>query len=96
MKDTYTYYHFKGKLSGERYFKVDWERGVVRQIVLESGKAKKGRPHMKGIHELAISSFRGSYYWFFERQPVNTEMKICTEEEFKQAAISIIQKFIYE
>lgn len=80
------YFHFYGESRGDRYFKVDWVNGTCIQVVVESGWAKKGRPHMLGIYKLALPSFRGTYYWYFGRKDTEySKMLQTTENQFNRA-----------
>lgn len=84
------YFHFESPYSGNRYFKVNWIENSVVQVVLNSGVAKKGRPHQLGVTSLAMSSFRGTYhhYFFIKRKKdytISTTLKITTENQFMKA-----------
>ena len=91
-KQNIEYFHFESPNTGNRYFKVDWLNERVVQIVLSPGKAKKGRPHQLGITSLAISSFRGSYYWYFDRRKISgiSTLKLTTANQFDKAYIECV------
>lgn len=90
------YYHFKSTVCGERFFKVDRINDKVHQVCLDSGKAKKGRPHCEGIYKLAMSSFMGTYYWYFDRPNLSgiTTCKLTTKEEYLKALAVAVRKFV--
>lgn len=94
-KQNIEYFHFESPNTGNRYFKVDWLNERVVQIVLSPGKAKKGRPHQLGITALAMSSFRGTYYWYFGREKQlhsETRLKITTRNQYLFALKAILAK----
>lgn len=86
-KTSIEYFHLVSTEKGDRYFKVDWIKGTCVQVVLNGGKLKKGRPHCLGIYNLALSSFRGSYHWYFGRKQLsgNTNLLQTTENQFGKA-----------
>lgn len=86
MENSVEYFHLVSTERGDRYFKVDWVNGRCVQVVLDSGRHKKGRPHCTGIYNLAIASFRGSYHWFFGRKNLgNTQLLATTKNQFEKA-----------
>lgn len=62
------YYHFTCQERGERYFRVNRHLRKVTQVILDSGRMKAGRGYMIGILELKLSSFDGSYYWYYGKE----------------------------
>lgn len=78
------YYHLVSNHRGNRYFKVDWLNNTCVQIVVTSGELKKGRPHNVGVYTLAMSSFRGTYYWFFAKKKLsgNTKLLATTKNQY--------------
>jgi|JI6StandDraft_1071083.scaffolds.fasta_scaffold36168_3 hypothetical protein len=89
------YFHFMCSNGGNRYFFVDWVKERVIQIVLSPGKAKKGRPHQVGITTLAMSSFRGTYYWYLGREKQlhsETRLKVTTRNQYLFALRAILDK----
>lgn len=93
-EDGIKYYHLVSTHRGNRYFKVDWLNNTCVQIVITSGELKKGRPHNVGVYTLAISSFRGAYYWFFNTKKLsgNTKLLATTKNQYETAFNNIIQK----
>jgi hypothetical protein len=86
-KEKIEFYHLVSSEIGNKYFKVDWVNGKCVQIVLDSGKAKKGRPHCLGVYTLAISTFRGTYHWYYGRKGLsgNTHLLATSENQFNKA-----------
>lgn len=90
------YYHFVSTERGNKYFKVDRFNNKVWAICLNGGRRKKGRPHFEGFYRLAMSSFNGTYFWYFGRKKTvnsDTQLKITTENQYLQAIDLIVQKF---
>ena len=56
------YYITSGYL-GKRLFRYDEGRGVVLQIVVESGEKRRGRPNMVGIYYIKENTLKGNYLW---------------------------------
>lgn len=61
------YFHYISSTGCDRYFKVDWINDRCTQVVLSSGEKKKGRPHMVGAYRIQMTSFRGTYHWYYGR-----------------------------
>lgn len=89
------YYHFTCQERGERYFRVNREQKEVTQVIVDPGNIKAGRPYMIGVVQLKLSSFMGSYYWYYGKEQyllnlgckpgtVST-MKWTTANQFNQA-----------
>jgi hypothetical protein len=89
------YFHLISTELGERYFKVDWVDNKCVQVVLDSGKKKKGRPHMNGVYHLAVSTFRASYHWYFGRTGLSgsTNVLMTTENQYLRALEKAVQQF---
>lgn len=81
------FFHFVSENLGERYFKVDWVNNDCISVVIKSGEKKKGRPHMEGIYKLAVSTFRGTYHWYYGRKGLSgrTNLLLTTENQYNQA-----------
>lgn len=62
------YYHYHCPERGERYFKVDRENNECTQVIISSGRLKKGRGYMIGIFKIKMSTFDGSYYWSYGKK----------------------------
>jgi len=88
------YYHLVSNHRGNRYFKVDWLNNTCVQIVVTSGELKKGRHHNVGVYTLAMSSFRGTYYWFFAKKKLsgNTKLLATTKNQYETAFYNMINK----
>lgn len=93
MAEKIEYYHLVSETMGNRYFKVDWTNNKCIQVVLTSGERKKGRPHCTGIYHLAISSFRGTYHWYYQRKNLSgkTNLLLTTENQFNKA----MEKYLF-
>jgi hypothetical protein len=89
VKSNIEYFHFVSDTRGDRYFKVDWINQKVTQVVLHAGEHKVGRPHMLGLYKLQMSSFSGTYYWYFGRKGDNTKLIYTTENQWRKAVDKI-------
>lgn len=88
------FYHVISTNLGNRYFKVDRINNIVWKICVNSGDNKKGRPHCEGIYKIAMSSFMGTYYWFFGRKSGgNTACLLTTHNQYNKALNEVIEKF---
>lgn len=88
------YYHLVSDYLGERCFMVDWINNECVQVVINPGKKKKGRPHMEGVYKIAVSTFRGTYHWYYKRSNLSNTVNIylTTEKEFKRAVLDSVIK----
>ena len=59
--DCWEHWEFQHEIRGHRLFKFNLYSKETFQIVLNSGKSKKGRPNNFGVTSLAYNSFIGNF-----------------------------------
>lgn len=90
-KNNIEYFHWVSDYRGNRYFKVDWINQKCTQIVIDSGEKKKGRPHLLGVYYISLTSFLGTYYWYFGKKSIsNTNLLQTTKGQWDKAVDKIV------
>lgn len=78
------YFITKGYL-GKRLFRWNTETGKVLQVVIDTGKEKKGRAHCLGIYNVSEATLKGNYLW---QLPIRNIQK-CTNNNVMETTESL-------
>lgn len=87
------YYILDDSEKGKRLFKHDSWNNTVIQVVVNSGKKKKGRPNMKGIYRISEVTLKGNYLWLADGN-LGLKMKKTTKKLFEMYAHKVLQELL--